>query len=160
MNAATEQPPAGIDYAQDFYAWTQRQAQLARAGRLGELDLDHLAEEIESMGRSQLRAVTSLIAQVVIHLLCLQFSPAIGLRRHWRIEVRQFRRDIALHLADSSSLRPRLDDALASQWSHARAIALEKLTGDSVRDLPAQCPYAVAQVLDEDWFPANEHGAA
>lgn len=109
------------------------------------------------MGRGQLRAVTSLMTQVVIHLLCLQFSPTTDSRRHWRIEVR---RDIALHLADSPSLRPELVDAPASQWDHARAVALEKLSCDSVRDLPLQCPYTVEEVFDKQWLPPNEHGAA
>lgn len=42
-----------IAYDLDYYAWTQAQAKFLREGKLSELDLAHLAEEIEDMGRSE-----------------------------------------------------------------------------------------------------------
>ena len=156
MNAAIE--PLTVGYEQDFHAWALHQAALVRARRFADLDLDNLAEEIESMGRSQLRAVGSLVARIVAHLLFLQFSPAVNPRSHWRGEVSQFRRDVERHLRDSPSLQHKLADALLAEWRGARRVALEKLAQDSVRELPEDCLYTVGQVLDAAWWPAHEPG--
>lgn len=45
--------PTTTLYDQDFYAWTQRQVELLRSGRLGELDIENLIEEIESLGKQE-----------------------------------------------------------------------------------------------------------
>ena len=151
MNAVTE--PLIVGYVQDFYAWTQRQAALMRAGRLSELDRDNLAEEIESMGNEVLHAVRSYLRRAVEHLLYLQFSPASDPREHWADELHRFRREIADRLEDSPSLRRKLDDAFARAWKNARSDALRKLARDGVRDLPDDCPYTLEQLLDLDWLP-------
>jgi hypothetical protein len=63
----------GSLYEQDYYAWTEEQAALLRAGQTAGLDLDHLAEEIEDMGRSQRRAVKNALIIVLVHLFKYRF---------------------------------------------------------------------------------------
>ena len=53
-------------YEQDYYAWTEQQAALLQAGQFTEIDLAHLIEEVEDMGRSQRRAVQSALVVVLI----------------------------------------------------------------------------------------------
>ena len=78
-------------YAQDFVAWTERQARELRALRTsrwnGPLDLEHLAEDIEASGRSQRHACESLLEQLIIHLLKLRYAKAEAPRTHWANEI-------------------------------------------------------------------------
>ena len=80
-------------YEEDFYAWTQQQAALLRRlPRLGnELDLEHIAEEIEDLGRSDLRAARSLCQHIIEHLLKLEYSGLEDPADHWRDEIVEWR---------------------------------------------------------------------
>lgn len=147
------------DYERDFGAWCAHQAGLLRAGRLQELDLGNLAEEVESMGKRERRSVVSLTQEVLEHLLALQFSPAIEPRRHWEREVRGFRDQIERLLADNASLRAHFDELLEEAWTAAHRRTRADLANEGVSRLPAACPYAAAQVLSHDWWPPHEPGA-
>jgi hypothetical protein len=140
-------------YEQDFYAWTQVQGQLLRAGRLSEADIVHIAEEIEDMGKEQGHALESALFQAMVHLLKLQFSPATDPRHHWRDEVDLHREEAEERLHMNPGLRPRLNEFHARAWRRARRLALVALARDGVTDLPWECPYTLEQVLDQDWWP-------
>ena len=75
----------------DFLDWIQKQSALLRAGRLGELDLEQVAEELEGMGKEQKLALQSLMRQILMHLLKLQLSPAYAPRVKCTEEVIEFR---------------------------------------------------------------------
>jgi len=154
-------------YDTDFFAWTQAQAARLRAlppeARGNGLDAANLAEEIESMGKRDRRAATSLLAQLVVHLLKLAASPLREPRAHWRLEVRDFRRALADVLDDSPSLRPHLREAYPALWRRACGDAADRMEaqGDGaaaarrVRAMAAE-PYELdGEVLDPDWFPAE-----
>ncbi|WP_338070450.1 DUF29 domain-containing protein [Bathymodiolus platifrons methanotrophic gill symbiont] len=64
-----------INYNTDFYGWTQEQAALLKAGRLSDLDIDNLLEEVETMGRSEKRELDSRLTVLLIHLLKWQYQP-------------------------------------------------------------------------------------
>jgi hypothetical protein len=96
-------------YEADFYLWTQQQAAALRAGA-GEgsnapVDWENLAEEIESLGRSQRSRIDSFTRQIMVHLLLLACSPALAPARKWRDEIREFRYRLREVLAVSPSLR-------------------------------------------------------
>jgi Domain of unknown function DUF29 len=80
-------------YDEDFYAWTQQQAALLRrlppAGN--ELDVEHIAQEIEDLGRSDLRAAQSLCEHVIEHFLKLEYSGLTGHSDHWCDEIVEWR---------------------------------------------------------------------
>lgn len=149
-------------FDRDYYAWTQDQA--ARLRRLAgeranlDLDLENLAEEVESMGASDLRAVESDLANVLAHLLKLELSPARDLRDHWRAEIGLWRGKIALLLDQSPSLRGRLRPDRA--WNLARRVAALSLKADGLgkRDLPTACPYDLGVALSDDWEPPSRDG--
>jgi hypothetical protein len=151
-----------ISYDGDFYAWTQEQARLLReaAGLRSNTPLDfvHLAEEVEDMGKNDRRSVNSALARVIEHLLKLEFSPAARPRSGWRKSVREHRAQILDALADSPSLRGKLDAATA--FRRGRGFAVDGLDEDRVeeKELPAVCPYMIEELLDEDFWPVNRHG--
>ncbi len=98
-------------YEHDFVRWTEEQARAIREGRLDALDRDNLAEEIESMGRSDRREVTSRLAVIVQHILKQRLQPALD-GPSWRSTIRTQRKHIAALLEESPSLRGYLDAAL------------------------------------------------
>ena len=143
-------------YDQDFYAWARHNAALLRAGRIAEADCEHLAEEIEDMGKAQRHAPRSHLRQSIVHLLKLDYSPAEGPRRGWFEEVQNARAEIADRLADSPSLGPELDAMLSDIWPRARRQANDALLafGEHVQ-LPEVCPYTSEQALDDGFIPGG-----
>ena len=141
-------------YDQDFFAWARHTAALLRSGRFDEADLEHLAEEIEDMGKAQRHALRSHLRQLLVHLLKLDYSPARDPRRGWFEEVQNARAEIADRLADSPSLAPQAAGLMTEVWPRARRQALDALSafGEQVR-FPEACPYSLEQALDERFFP-------
>lgn len=151
-----------IGYDADFLAWTEEQARLLREASRerinASIDWENVAEEIESMGRSEVRAVESALVRVIEHLLKLELSPVAEPRGGWRRTVRE-QRDQANDALDASpSLLGRLD--LSKAYRRGRSYAVDGLEQDRITadQLPADCPYALDTLLDPDWWPANRHG--
>lgn len=151
-------------YEEDFYAWTQEQATALRAAAETRtnlpLDWENLAEEIESMGRSDLRSLIGFLGRVIEHLLKLELSPAADPRNGWMESVDNHRIEARRLIKMSPSLKPKLAGALDDAWEEGRRLALRGLGRDGLGDgdLPAACPYTAEQVLDLDFFPVNRHG--
>src|SRR3712207_4645170 len=106
-------------YEKDFVQWAEQQAdalrRAARAGSNMQLDWDNLAEEIESLGKSQRRELRSRIANVIEHLIKLDYSPALEPREGWAASVRRERQEIEALLEDSPSLRSDLDQIVQAE---------------------------------------------
>ena len=119
-------------YERDFFAWTQCQAEaLRRAATSGAnlpLDWQNIAEEIESLGRSDRRRIRQFAFQIIVHLLKLACSPAEGPRAGWKTEIDEFRRRLGAVLDDSPSLRRVLPDIVAEEMRHAVKAARRDLT--------------------------------
>jgi Domain of unknown function DUF29 len=135
----------------DFYAWSLEQAALLRAGRVDEADLSTIAEEIESMGKTEKRELVSRLTVLLLHLLKWQAQPG----RHgnsWRLSIANSRDEITELLDDNPSLRALLDEVMASAYRYARRkAAIETERGEEA--FPAQCPWSFAQVMDEGFWP-------
>ena len=138
-------------YDRDFYAWAMEQAALLRAGRLSEADIGNIAEEIESMGRSEKRELVNRRTALLTHLLKWQAQPA---RRgnSWRLTVLIQRGRLAEHLKDNPSLRSTLPDAFATAYRFALLDA-QKQTGLGESAFPAACPWTVDQATDDGFMP-------
>src|SRR5438128_4372619 len=108
-------------YDADFFAWTQRTAALLRARRFDEVDVENAAQEIEDMGRRDLRELNSRVQVVLAHLLKWQLQPKKR-TRSWQITLLTQRSEIDTLLRDSPSLRPKLTHALPR--TYARAVKL------------------------------------
>ena len=158
--------PRGANlYGTDFFAWTEQQATALH--RLAErrinldedLDLTNLIDEVESMGLSQWKAVQTALARIIEHLLKLEFSEVPEPRRGWRESIGNQRLTISSDYEDSPSLRGRAD--LTRAWRLGRGFAVHSFQThepDLACTLPADCPYTLEQLLDDDWYPVNRHG--
>jgi hypothetical protein len=148
------------DYDLDFYAWTQRQGSLLRrlaAGeRVNDADLDwpNIAEEIETLGRSERGAVASRIRNVVEHLMKLEASPATEPRAGWRRTIKRERIDIESLLDDNPTLKPIVSKLIALELPRARRLVFASLEeyGETPRLDLESLSYSDEQVLGE-WLP-------
>jgi Domain of unknown function DUF29 len=158
MAKSLTRPADAALHEQDFYLWAERQADLLRQGRFRDLDLAHLIEEVEDLGTNLRNAVTSRTREIILHLLKLQYSPAIEPRRGWRDSVGKQRDDLELEI--TPSLRRHLVTELEGVYQLARRRAVDDLAQDGVEpdQLPASCPYTFEQIMDPVWRPDNVHG--
>jgi hypothetical protein len=138
-------------YDVDFFAWTNQQAALLRAGRLSEADIDHIAEEIESMGKTEKRALVSRLNVLLLHLLKWQFQPD---RRgaSWQATIRVQRRALVRHMADNPSLKAGLADFIAEGYGDA-VIEAAGETGLAESSFPTICPWSFEQFMDPAFWP-------
>lgn len=138
-------------YEQDFYQWTRQQAELLRSGRLAEIDIEHLAEEIESMGISDRRELESRMKVLLQHLLKWQIQPDQR-SNSWLGSIDEQRDQLEILLRQSPSLRRFFQEAIEHSYPKARrAAALE--TGLPIEGFPDRCPYSVEQCLNVDFLP-------
>jgi hypothetical protein len=144
-------PRNSVAYDEDFFAWTQEQARLLREGDVASIDLGNLAEEIESVGKSDRREIRSRLVILVTHLLKWQFQPT-GRSNSWSATVREQRRRIALVIEDSPSLRSVVAETLDDAYGKARLDAADETALDPTI-FPEACPYTPEQILSEDFLP-------
>ena len=137
-------------YETDFYLWTQQQAALLRQGALSAIDVEHLAEEIEDMGRSQRDAIASHTAIVIMHLLKWKYQQD---RRSnsWRDSVVNGRIQIEDLLENNPSLKPQMQSLIEKAYPKAKRYASRE-TGLPLTTFPEQCPFTVDEITG-DWWP-------
>ncbi len=138
--------PTGATYADDFYTWTQEQGARLRAGELTRLDLENLAEEIESLGRSQFAAFASALRVVLLHMLKFDHQP-MRQTRSWAISIATHRRHAVGELKDSPGLKNRIGEAIERAYGVARLEA-SKETRLPLKRFPEACPYTYRDIMD------------
>ncbi len=138
-------------YDRDFFAWSREQADLLRMGKLAEADIEHIAEEIESMGRTEKRELISRLSVLLLHLLKWRYQPEKQ-SPSWEASVKVQRNRIADHLDDNPSLKPLLPQALASAYRDAALEAVAE-TGLAESTFPQACPWTAEQVLGAGFWP-------
>jgi uncharacterized protein DUF29 len=148
-------------YERDFALWTEQQGEeLRRAAREGSnlpLDWENLAEEIETLGRSQRSQRGSLVRQIMTRLIKLAYSPTSPNWFGWESEINLFRDQLERLLDDSPSLRPGLAEAVSREMPRAKRIAVSTLCKFGEMEAAAAVEgttfsFTADQVLDEDWF--------
>jgi hypothetical protein len=141
-------------YETDFNLWLTETANLLRQGKLDELEIENLLEEIEAMGRGERRAMVSLLTRLFEHLLKLTYWTAQQdyNARHWRGEILNFRKQIKKELKASPSLKPYLLEILDECYQDAREIVAE-VSGLPLETFPAESIASLEKILDEKWFP-------
>jgi Domain of unknown function DUF29 len=145
-------------YDGDLALWSADQARaLRRAARTRTnlpIDWENVAEEIESLGKSQARELASRIETILLHLIKLQASPAGHPRTGWRATIQRQRDEIESVLADSPSLRRSVPAVIEAKIGKARRLAALDLADftETPQVEPDSLGYSAAQVLG-DWFP-------
>jgi hypothetical protein len=151
-------------YDEDYYAWAADQAEalrrLAEQRWNGPLDLEHLAEEVEDLGKTERNTVLSQVERIMGHALKLEHSRAQAPRRGWILSIVEARRELGVHL--TPTLRRLLEEEFPRRYRAERSRTARALRlynePEAAAELPAEYPYTLGQMLDEDWFPANRHG--
>jgi hypothetical protein len=140
-------------YEQDFHAWAIQQAELLRTRQLDCADLDNIAEEIESMGRSEKRELISRLGVLLLHLLKWQFQPAFR-GNSWRLTIKGQRRAVTRHLKDNPSLKSQLDLDMSEAYGDA-TIEAERETNLAAETFPETCPFTFDQAISDNFWPGD-----
>jgi Domain of unknown function DUF29 len=140
-------------YDRDFYLWIEETLKLLREGKLAEIDVANLIEEIDDMGKSQKQAVRSNLIVVLMHLLKYKYQPD---RRSgsWKYTIREHRRRLIEAFEDSPSLRNFFAEVFDKCYQNARKEAADE-TELSLDTFPSASPFTPEQTLDEDFLPEN-----
>jgi hypothetical protein len=145
-------------YEDDFFAWTKRQAEVLRSLEISDnrFDREHLAEEIEDLGKSESDAVRSQIRRIVEHLLKLGFSPAETPRFAWMATIAEARTSLSDKL--TPSLRHDAETMLPRLYADGRrqaALGLHQYgENEAAARLPVECPYSLDEICRQDWYPS------
>jgi hypothetical protein len=133
-------------YDQDYYLWLTETAYLLEEGRLSELDLPNLIDEIEAMGKSQKRAIESYLKVLLLHWLKWQYQPEKR-SGSWRSSMRNASQAILDRLAESPSLQSYPETVLEKCYKIARANAADE-TGLPINQFPEHPTFSVKQLLE------------
>jgi hypothetical protein len=140
-----------VSYEQDLYAWGRQNAELLRQGRLSEVDIEHVAEELDGMTRSIRRELINRLAVLIAHLLKWQFQPE---RRSnsWKNTIEVQREDATELIEESPSLRYEIDEKPARAYKKAVRLAAVE-TGMRTDAFPKVCPYSLEEIIGEGCWP-------
>ena len=153
MKVRNTHPADAQLYAEDFALWTARTAELLRAERFGEIDIEHVAEEIEDMGKSEKRELQSRLTILIAHLLKWERQPDKR-TMSWRSTINTQRTELSRLFKQSPSLKGMLADTINAIYPDAvEAAAIE--TGCQIADFPTVCPYSAEQIMNRAFLPAT-----
>ena len=149
-------------YQTDYCTWATRHAELLRAGRYAELDIEHLLEELGDMSKSDRRELESRLLILLAHLLKWEFQyPILSDRwreiegQSWRATIVEQRKQLAILLRQSPGLKAILDEAVTATYPDAVDLACKEIRLPP-ETFPAQCPYQAAPLLDDNYYPGRE----
>ena len=139
-------------YNQDFLLWTQQQAECLKKGRWAELDVEHLVEELEALGRSEQKELGSYLQVLLMHLLKCQYQPERK-TKSWVNTISNSRNQIQDCLEDTPSLQRFLEDWewIEKYYRRARRDAAKEIQMP-IETFPLECPFTIEQVLNPDFL--------
>jgi hypothetical protein len=138
-------------YEKDFYAWTQQQAEALRAKDFTALDLDHLAEEMESLGISEEHAIARQLQRLLMPLLKWTYQPSQR-TPSWDTSIDDARQVISDVIERSPRVQSVPTAGLPRAFARARRQAAKE-TGFPLRTFPEVCPWSLDEMLTDDWYP-------
>ena len=154
LDAATRRgpDPRRTSYDQDVVAWSIDQARLLRAGLFHLADVEHIADEIEDVGKSEGRELASRMAVLLAHRLKWEFQPTHR-SVSWKNTIREQQKKVFRRLNRTPSLRPELEktDWIEDVWGDALTAAASE-TGMDLGSFPNVCPWLLFEVVSEDWM--------
>ena len=141
-------------YEQDLYVWGQEHINLLKQGRLNEIDIEHLIEEIEDMGRSQQHAIYNHQVNLIMHLLKWDYQNNIQ-SHSWKTSILNARVCISRLIKNTPSLQSIPLKNLNDAYEDARELASNE-TGLDIKNFPKLCPYTIEEIFDKNWLPAAD----
>ena len=140
-------------YDEDFHQWAYDQAALLRSGRVRDADLAHIAEELETLGRSEAHALRSHLKQIICHLLKLAHQPERA-TKSWTNTIARARQDVEILLDENPSLRARLPNIFEKACQDGRALAILE-TGLSDAVFPRIREFTLEEVRRSTFLPGH-----
>lgn len=141
-------------YETDFYTWTVEQAKFLRNGAWDSLDIQNLAEEIESLGKQDRRELSNRLRVLIAHLLKWEYQ--LGKRsRSWSNTIYEQRYQIKKLIKESPSLKSYLRDAVVESYSDGLDLAVRETSLDE-SCFPQECCYSLEQILEKDFFSGEK----
>lgn len=141
-------------YEQDYYLWLTTTVDQLRQGKLAEIDLANLIEEIADMGRSERKAVRSNLRILLMHLLKYKYQPEKR-TNSWLFTIREHRQRIDDSFQDSPSLQNYFLEVFDQCYRDAVDFAATE-TGLPATKFPSQCPFTAQEVLGNEYLPQND----
>lgn len=139
-----------LEYEKDFFKWTKTQAKILKKLEFEKLDIEHLIEEIESLGKSEKRALKSYLEVLLTHMLKYLYQPDFR-SRSWELSIKHSRNKFKEVLSDNPSLKSQLESIILSAYKDARLkAALETQLPENT--FPEECPWGKKQISDEKFF--------
>ncbi|WP_339390646.1 DUF29 domain-containing protein [Crocosphaera watsonii] len=138
-------------YDKDYYLWLEETIQLLQEGRLTDLDIFNLIEEIKDMGRSEKNALESNLIVLLMHLFKWKYQPEEQ-SGSWRGSIREHRRRILKAFKNSPSLKRYFEVVFDESYQEARKQAADE-TGRSLNTFPKNCPFKIEEILDPEYLP-------
>ena len=138
-------------YDKDYYLWLEETIQLLQEGRLTDLDIFNLIEEIKDMGRSEKNALESNLIVLLMHLLKWKYQPEKQ-SGSWRRSIREHRRRILKAFKNSPSFKRYLEVVFDESYQEARKQAADE-TGRSLNTFPKNCPFKIEEIIDSEYLP-------
>ncbi|HEY9703655.1 MAG TPA: DUF29 domain-containing protein [Allocoleopsis sp.] len=138
-------------YDADFHLWLESNINLLKNGKLNQLDLENLIEELESMGNSDKSALESNLAILLMHLLKYKYQTDKR-SNSWRYTIIEHRNRLKKAFRKSPSLKRYFNEVFSECYQDARKYANAE-TGLPLTTFPLECPFTQSQVLDEDFLP-------
>ena len=134
-----------VKYEEDLFAWSQETARAISEGRWQDVDLEHVADEISDVGKTEQRGLKSQLSRIMLHLLKMRYQPQRH-ARSWEASVADARDQVADALEESPSLKARLAAMFPKAYRHARYQAVQQ-TDLPLETFPEVCPFSVEDVV-------------
>jgi len=145
----TDRPASASLYERDLYAWVQEQVRLLRAGRLGEIDAENIAEEISDVGSNEYDKLESALHILLAHMLKWDHQPERR-SRSWENTILEQRDRVHKQLRNNPSLKSRRDEAVRDGYRTGRLLASSETDMD-VDLSPEECPYDWETIVSREF---------
>ena len=137
--------PITLHYENDFYKWAMNQASLLQKGQFNKLDVDHLIEEIKSLGRSERDKLESFLTVLLMHMLKIKYQSGKH-TRSWDLSIKNSKHKAKKVLKENPSLKPKLQEIIKEAYFSARLEAAIE-TGLAEKIFPKECPWEIKDIL-------------
>lgn len=135
----------------DLYGWAVENASLLKQGKFNEADMEHIIQEMETLGRSNKRELVSRLGVLMAHLMKWQYQ-ADKRNKSWKGTIERQRIEISAVLEENPSLKSQIKEIIPKAYKYALAI-LEEETPLDIQSLPSNCSYDFDQIIDDAFYP-------
>jgi len=136
---------------EDFYGWATANASLLKQGKLKEVDMENIIEELEEMGRSEKYQLINRFSILIAHLLKWKYQPELR-GRSWSGTIKEQRHRIERLIKQNPSLKHEIPEAIQEGFSDSKDL-IEKETPIDLNLLPSECPYTFEQIMNDEFYP-------